>query len=79
MPVMNTVEIDWGSEHIGEIMDFVTEYTAAHTVSSFGILENWWTDFRDPQLQDFYVGNIDAGTVLDNWQAAGDQVIKNAN
>lgn len=82
MPVMNTVEIDWGSEHIGEIMDFVTEYTAAHTVSSFGILENWWTDFREtlyPQLQDFYVGNIDAGTVLDNWQAAGDQVIKNAN
>lgn len=78
MPLVKDTNIDWGSEALADIMDFVAVYTANNTTSSFGILEPWWTDFRGtfyPQMQDFYVGNIDAGTVLDNWQSAANNVI----
>ena len=48
---------------------------------SFGIRESWWSDYRETfyvQLQDFFVGNIDAETMLTNWQNASNEVISAA-
>ena len=59
-------------------MDRATVFSAEHNTSDFGILEPWWSDFRQtfyPQLQDFYTGAIDAETMLNNWQSAADAVI----
>ncbi len=78
---MNNTTIEYSSEELAELMQRCGEYSAEYTVSDFGILEGWWTDFRMtfyPQLQDYYLNNIDAQTMLDNWQAAGDEVIAKA-
>ncbi len=82
LPRMNNVSIDYGTEHITELMTWAIDFSAKHNTSSFGILEPWWSDFRGthyPQLQDFFAKNIDAGTMLDNWKADADEVIQTAN
>lgn len=74
---MTNTTIEFPSERAQKLADRGAEYSA-YTISNFGILEGWWTDFRDtfyPQLQDFYSGKIDAQTVLDNWSANADAVI----
>lgn len=80
-PLLNIGTVNYTDEVVARIMsERGEEYTAKYSTSDFGILEGWWSDFRQtlyPQLQDFYVGNIDAQTVLDNWQANGDAVIAN--
>ena len=82
IPVTAGTNITYEADWITEAMEFGTAYGAEHAVSDFGIIEPWWTEFRGtfyPQLQDFYVGNIDAQTLLDNWQTSGDAVIRAAN
>lgn len=82
LSTMTDTVMEYDTEAIAEIMERGTAYSATHTDSSFGVLEDWWTEFRGafyPNLQDLYAGNIDAGTLLDKWQAAGDEVIANAN
>lgn len=81
LPRMNGVTIEYNTEHLNELMTWATDFSAKHNTSAFGILEPWWTDFRGthyPQLQDFFAGNIDEATMLDNWKAAADEVIKAA-
>lgn len=78
LPMTNGTNITYETDWITAAMEFGAEYGAAHSVSDFGILEPWWTEFRGtfyPQLQDFFVGNIDAQTMLDHWQTNGDAVI----
>lgn len=78
LSVMTDTEVEYATTEIAQIMERATEYSAKYTDSSFGVLESWWTEFRGtfyPNLQDFYAGNIDAGTMLDRWQARGDEVI----
>lgn len=68
---------DW----LTDMFNLGSVYSAEYAVADFGILEPWWGEFRGglyPQLQDFYTGKIDAQTVLDNWQAYGDNVISTA-
>lgn len=75
---LNTTKVEYPSEHISDCMKKGAEYTISHGRSDFGILESWWTDFRMthyPQMQDFYTGKIDAGTMLDNWAAEATKVI----
>lgn len=83
IPLLNNGTVTYTDEVVARIMgERGEEYSAKYSTSDFGILEGWWSDFRQtlyPQLQDFYVGNIDAQTVLDNWQANGDAVITNYN
>ena len=79
---MTDTVVEYDTDWIAEIMARGASYSASYTDSSFGVLEGWWTAFRGtfyPNLQDLYAGKIDAGTMLDRWQAAGDEVIKNAN
>ena len=79
MSSLKEVKYSWPNDDIAKLMAIGTKYTAEKAISSFGILEPWWTEFREtfyPQMQDFYTGNIDAGQVLDNWQKAADEVIK---
>lgn len=76
--LMKDTVVEYETEEIAQMMDIGVNYTAGYTDSSFGILQPWWTDFRGtfyPNLQDFFVGNIDAGTMLDNWQSQGDAII----
>lgn len=78
LSVMTDTVVEYETESIAEIMARGAAYSASYTDSSFGVLESWWTEFRGtfyPNMQDLYAGNIDAGTLLDKWQAAGDAVI----
>ena len=79
--IPHKTEVAYDTEEIAETMARGAAYSAAHTVSDFGVLQSWWTEFRGtfyPNLQDFYTGKIDADTMLDTWQAAGDAVIAKA-
>ena len=70
--------VEYPNKQIAEQMTRAVEYTNKNATSAFGIMEPWFTEFRQglyPQLQDFYTGKIDAQTVLNNWQAFGDNVI----
>lgn len=81
LSVMTDTVVEYDTEAIAETMARGAAYSASYTDSSFGVLEGWWTEFRGtfyPNLQDLYTGKIDAGTLLDKWQAAGDAVIANA-
>lgn len=81
LSVMADTVVEWATESIAATMAVGASYSASYTDSSFGVLEGWWTEFRGtfyPNLQDFYSSNIDAGTLLDKWQSAGDEVIANA-
>lgn len=81
LSVMTKTEVEYDTEAIAVTMARGSAYSAAHTVSDFGVLQSWWTEFRGtfyPNLQDFYTGKIDAGTMLDIWQNAGDAVIAKA-
>ena len=81
LSVMTDTKPEYATDAIARTMEIATDYSAKYTDSSFGVLESWWTEFRGtfyPNLQDFYTGKIDAETLLDNWQAAGDEVIANA-
>ena len=81
LSVMTRTEVAYDTDEIASIMARGAAYSASYTDSSFGVLESWWTEFRGtfyPNLQDLYTGKIDAGTMLDTWQAAGDAVIANA-
>ena len=78
LPQIAGTNVQYETEHITEVMDRATVFSAEHNTSDFGILEPWWSDFRQtfyPQLQDFYTGAIDAETMLNNWQSAADAVI----
>lgn len=81
LSVMKDTVVEYDTKEIEEIMARGAAYSASYTDSSFGVLEGWWTEFRGtfyPNLQDLYAGNIDAGTMLDKWQAGGDAVISGA-
>ena len=81
LSVMTDTVVEYDTDAIAETMARGASYSASYTDSSFGVLESWWTEFRGtfyPNLQDLYTGKIDAGTMLDTWQAAGDAVIANA-
>ena len=82
LSVMTDTVVEYATEEIATMMDLGASYSASYTDSSFGVLQGWWTEFRGsyyPNLQDFYAGNIDAGTMLDKWQEGGDAVIAAAN
>lgn len=81
LSVMTDTVVEYDTDEIAETMARGASYSASYTDSSFGVLEGWWTEFRGtfyPNLQDLYAGNIDAGTLLDKWQAGGDAVIAGA-
>jgi len=82
LPLMNGATFEIPDAYQKEKYEYGVKYTAEHAVSNFGILKPWWSDFREthyPQMQDFYVGKQDAGSMLDNWQKNADDVIKKAN
>jgi len=80
-PIWTSHSIKYEDATLAKIMDRGQQYSAQYTRSDFGILEGWWTDFREtlyPQLQDLYTGKIDSQTLLNNWQTNADAVIKKA-
>lgn len=78
LSVMNDVVIDYATDDITAVMARAADYGARCANSGFGIRESWWSDFRETfyvQLQDFFVGNITAEQVLENWQTNADAVV----
>lgn len=78
LSVMSDCIIEYDTEQISSVMARGADYGGRCATSSFGIRESWWSDFRETfyvQLQDFFVGNIDAETMLANWQNTGNEVI----
>ena len=79
---MSDFTMDYATEGITATMARASDYAGRCANSSFGIREPWWSDFRETfyvQLQDYYVGNIDGKTLLENWQTAANAVITAAN
>jgi ABC-type glycerol-3-phosphate transport system substrate-binding protein len=57
------------------------DYTLKYSTSAFGILEPWWTEFREifyPQLQELFIGRAAPKQVLENWTKNGNAVITDA-
>ena len=82
LSTMNDCIIEYATDDVTAIMALAADYSGRAAYSTFGILEPWWSDFRETfyvQLQDYYAGNIDAETMLANWQEAGTAVITAAN
>jgi multiple sugar transport system substrate-binding protein len=72
----------FATDQLKKLNDRSNAYTAKYGKDDIGILEGWWTDFRQTfyvQMQGLYTGKQTAQEVLDNWQKAGDQVIAKAN
>jgi ABC-type glycerol-3-phosphate transport system substrate-binding protein len=82
LSTMNDFVMEYPTEGITATMARAANYGGRCANSSFGIREPWWSDFRETfyvQLQDYYVGNIDGKTLLNNWQTAANTVITAAN
>lgn len=80
-PATNDITVVFDNEQLTEVKTRAASFDARWSDCNFGILEPWWTDFRDTfyvQLQDFFVGNIDAETLLNNWVENGNTVISSA-
>lgn len=78
LSIMSDCIIEYDTEQISSVMTRGADYGGRCANSSFGIRESWWSDYRETfyvQLQDFFVGNIDAETMLANWQDASNEVI----
>lgn len=81
LSTMNDFVQEYATESMTQTMARAADYGGRCANSSFGILESWWSDFRETfyvQLQDYYVGNIDGETLLANWQNAANVVISAA-
>lgn len=81
LSIMNDTAIEYDTPEITAIMARAADYSGRCANSSFGIREPWWSDNRETfyvHLQDFFVGNIDAETMLANWQDASNAVISAA-
>lgn len=78
LPIMSDVEVSYETPEITAIMERAVAYGAQYANSTFGILEPFWSDFRETfyvQKQDLFVGNITPEQFVKNWAAAGDAVI----
>ena len=63
---------------VSTVIPFLAASTAEYADSSIGVLESWWSDFRETfyvQLQSYYTGEKSAEQVIKDWEAAGNEVI----
>jgi ABC-type glycerol-3-phosphate transport system substrate-binding protein len=78
-PINKNVKIDYGNAFITGRADMVASW-AGFGDSGAGILEPWWTSWREVffvELQDFYQGRQTAQQLLTNWTEKGNTVIRN--
>lgn len=79
--VLKDLNVDYGDETLNEQAKRAAASTAAYADSSIGVLEPWWSDFRETfyvQLQSYFTGDKSAETMLGDWKTSGDEVITKA-
>lgn len=79
--VLKDLDVDYGDETLNEQAKRAAASTAAYADSSIGVLEPWWSDFRETfyvQLQSYFTGDKSAETMLGDWKTSGDEVITKA-
>ena len=79
--VLKDLDVDYGDETLNEQTKRAAASTAAYADSSIGVLEPWWSDFRETfyvQLQSYFTGDKSAETMLGDWKTSGDEVITKA-
>lgn len=79
--VLKELSIDYGDETLNELAGRAAESTALYSDSSMGVLEPWWSDFRDTfyvQLQSYFTGEKTVQEALTDWETTGNQVIAGA-
>jgi ABC-type glycerol-3-phosphate transport system substrate-binding protein len=79
--IIKGTETKMPTPEIDQLVAWSNDYTLKYSTSAFGILEPWWTEFREalyPQLQDLYVGRATPKQVLENWTKNGNTIITNA-
>ena len=72
---------DYGDDTLNKQVREATEANIKFSHSDIGILQPWWSDFRETfyvQLQALYTGTKTAEQVLDDWEATGNAVISKA-
>ena len=72
---------EWSNEKHAALGEWCIDYTGKYSRCDFGILEPWWTSFRETfyvELQGLYNGTQSAQELLDNWQKNADAVIAEA-
>jgi len=80
-PTVNNITLDYKDATLNAQVAFANEANAKWSVADFGILESWWSDFREtfyPQLQAYYTGTKTAKQALTDWETAGNAVIAKA-
>ena len=80
-PTNKDVFIDYGYDYLNELAERANEWNGKYSDSGIGILEPWWSDWRETfyvELQEFYVGNQTAEQMLENWTAKGNAVIQSS-
>jgi ABC-type glycerol-3-phosphate transport system substrate-binding protein len=79
--ILKGTEAPMPTAQIERIRERNTEYTLKYSTAAFGILEPWWTAFREtlyPQLQELYTGRQTPKQALENWTRNGNAVISDA-
>lgn len=79
--VLKDLDVDYGDETLNEQTKRAAASTATYADSSIGVLEPWWSDFRETfyvQLQSYFTGDKSAETMLGDWKTSGDEVITKA-
>lgn len=79
--VLKDLEVDYGDETLNRQAKRAAESTALYADSSIGVLEPWWSDFRETfyvQMQAFFTGEKDAKQAIADWKASGNEVIAKA-
>jgi ABC-type glycerol-3-phosphate transport system substrate-binding protein len=77
-PVKKT-SMDYGVQRLNDLADLAFSWNASYSDSSFGILESWYTSWRETfyvELQEFYLSRQNAQQLLANWTTKGNEVIK---
>jgi ABC-type glycerol-3-phosphate transport system substrate-binding protein len=78
-PINKNVRMDFGDAFINERANMIAPW-AGFGDSTVGILEPWWTSWREVfyvELQEFYRGRQTAQQLLTNWTTKGNEVIRN--
>jgi ABC-type glycerol-3-phosphate transport system substrate-binding protein len=79
--IIKNTEAKMQTPWLDQLLAWNIDYTLKYSTSSFGILEPWWTSFREafyPQLQELYIGRATPKQVLENWTKNGNAIIADA-
>ena len=76
-PVLTTVQADVDEKYAAYV-EKGDNFTATYMTNSFGILEGWWSDWRNayyPVMQNFYSGSATIDETLASLEQAGNDVL----